>query len=292
MRWACGAHREDTPMTSRSARTLSLWIAVAVTGAAVHAQERSLGVDQPWEIAGVIPESDPGPLEKQSKPVTPENPIPRRLLLVRPSYPSEAAAVGARATINLRVTVDHLGTVAEVRTIGGPVLGAMAPPSPSDERAFTEGLLALVRSAKDAVGHWLYEPPAEAPIAFNVVLRFLTQEHGEVISQNATAQTALAPAETPDFPVNGSGGSRPATKVKHVTPVYPAAAREAKIAGVVILEVGIGADGRVLDVEVVRSIPELDQAAIDAIKQWEYVPLLVDGVPTPTTFEVTVQFSL
>jgi len=46
------------------------------------------------------------------------------------------------------------------------------------------------------------------------------------------------------------------------------------------------------NVEVVRSIPELDQAAIDAIKQWEYVPLLVDGVPTPTTFEVTVQFSL
>jgi TonB family protein len=80
--------------------------------------------------------------------------------------------------------------------------------------------------------------------------------------------------------------------VKHVTPVYPAARREAKIAGVVVLDVGIGADGRVVNVEVVRSIPELDQAAIDAIKQWEYVPLLVDGVPTPTTFEVTVQFSL
>jgi TonB family protein len=48
----------------------------------------------------------------------------------------------------------------------------------------------------------------------------------------------------------------------------------------------------VVNVEVVRSIPELDQAAIDAIKQWEYVPLVVDGVPTPTTFEVTVQFSL
>ena len=37
--------------------------------------------------------------------------------------------------------------------------------------------------------------------------------------------------------------------------------------------------------QVLRSIPELDQAAIDAVKQWEYVPLLVDGVPTPMTID-------
>ena len=60
---------EDTPMTSRSARTLSLWIAVVVTGGPVHAgQERSVGDNQPWQIAGLIPESEPGPLEKQAKP--------------------------------------------------------------------------------------------------------------------------------------------------------------------------------------------------------------------------------
>jgi protein TonB len=79
--------------------------------------------------------------------------------------------------------------------------------------------------------------------------------------------------------------------VKHVTPVYPAAARDAKITGAVILEAVIGADGRIVDVQVLRSILELDQAAVDAVKQWEYVPLLVDGVPTPTTIALTVQFS-
>jgi len=58
---------EDTPMTSRSARTLSLWIAVVVTGGPVHAdQERSVGDNQPWQIAGLIPESEPGPLERQA----------------------------------------------------------------------------------------------------------------------------------------------------------------------------------------------------------------------------------
>ena len=279
-------------MTSRPrqarahARALFLWITVVAAGAAVHAgQELSLGRGQQWQIAGVFPQSEPGPLERRATPITPENPIPRRTHLVRPAYPSDAAVVGARATVTLRVTLDHLGTVAEVRTVGAPVLGAMSPPSPVDERVFIAGLLALVRSAKDAVGQWLYEPPAEAPIAFDVVIGFSTQGDGEVIAQNSPA---LAPTEAD---LRG-GIQRPATKVKHVTPVYPAAARDAKITGVVVLEAVIGADGRIVDVQVLRSIPELDQAAVDAVRQWEYVPLLVDGVPTPTTIALTVQFSL
>jgi TonB family protein len=165
----------------------------------------------------------------------------------------------------------------------------MSPPSPSDERAFTAGLLALVRSAKDAVGQWLYEPPADAPIAFNVTVGFASQSDGEVIAQSSSSVLEAVEAERG---ADGAGLRRPATKVKHVTPVYPAAARDAKIAGVVILEARIGADGRVLDTRVLRSIPELDQAAIDAVMQWEYVPQLVDGAPTPTTIVVTVQFSL
>ena len=279
-------------MTSRSlqaralARALFLWITVVAAGAAVHAaQDLSLDGGQQWQIAGLFPQSAPGPLERQAKPVTPENPIPRRTQLVRPSYPSGAAVVGARATVTLRVTIDHLGTVTEARTVGAPVLGSMSPPSPAEEREFTAGLLALVRSAKDAVGQWRYEPPADAPIAFDVVIGFSTQGDGEVIAQNSPG---LAPAEAE---LRG-GIQRPATKVKHVTPVYPAAARDAKIAGVVILEAVIGADGRIVDVQVLRSIPELDQAAVDAVKQWEYVPLLVNGVPTPTTIALTVQFSL
>ena len=261
---------------------------VAASATAYGAQERSLGADQPWQLAGAFPQSQPGSLERQAKPVTPENPIPRRTRLVRPPYPPEAAVVGAQATVTLRVTVDHLGTVAEVRTVGAPVLGAMSPPSPAEERAFTSGLLALVRSTKDAVGQWLYERPAEAPIAFDVVIGFSTQGDGEVIAQNSSP--ALAPA---DAELRASSSiQRPATKVKHVSAVYPQAARDAKIQGVVILEARVGADGRVIDVNVLSSIPELDQAAIDAVKQWEYVPLLVDDVPTPATFAVSVLFSL
>ena len=274
-------------MTSRSARTLlSLGIAVVVSGAAMRAQERSLEAGQPWQLAGAFPQSRPGPLERRANPITPENPIPRRTRLVRPAYPPEAAVVGARATVTLRVVVDHLGTVGEVRTVGAPILGAMSPPSPAEEPAFTAGLLALIRSARDALAQWLYEPPAEGPIAFDVVIGFASQGDGEVLAQNS----AIAPSDSEQRA--RANGIRPATKVKHVTPVYPAAARDAKITGVVTLEARIGADGRVVETEVLRSIPELDQAAIDAVRQWEYVPLLVDGVPTSTTIVVTVQFSL
>ncbi len=181
-------------MTSRPLQALSFLLVAVVASGAVHAaQELALGSGQQWQIAGAFPQSAPGPLERQAKPVTPENPIPRRTRTVRPPYPPEAAVVGARATVTLRATVDHLGTVAEVRTVRLPVLGAMAPPSPSDERALTAGLLALIRSAKDAVGQWLYEPPSDAPIAFDIVIGFTSQGDGDVIAQ--TSWNALAPAE-------------------------------------------------------------------------------------------------
>jgi protein TonB len=43
---------------------------------------------------------------------------------------------------------------------------------------------------------------------------------------------------------------------------------------------------------VLRSIPLLDQAAIDAVRQWKYEPLIINGKPTPVVFTVTVRFQL
>ena len=279
-------------MTYRLPALSFVAVVVAAAGAAAHgAQDLSLGSGQTWQIAGAFPQSQPGPLERQARPVTPENPIPRRTRLVRPPYPPEAAVVGARATVTLRVIVDHLGTVGEVRTVGVPILGAMSPPSPAEERAFTAGLLALIRSAKDAVGQWLYEPPSDAPIAFNVVIGFTSQGDGQLIAEGAGRSDTLLPAD--DVPhVGGPGVLRGPTKVKHVNPAYPQAARDAKISGVVLLEATIGTDGRVIDARVVRSIPELDAAALDAVKQWVYTPTLLNGVPVPVIMTVTVNFTL
>jgi TonB family protein len=167
----------------------------------------------------------------------------------------------------------------------------MASGTPTDERAFAAGLMALVREARHAVQQWLYESPADAPIAFDVVIGFTPEGDAQVIAQGTGRSQMLA--TTHSMPNVGSSGIlRSPTKIKHVNPVYPAAARDAKISGVVILEARIEVDGRIREAQVVRSIPELDGAALDAVKQWEFVPQLVDGMPTPVTMTMTIQFSL
>jgi TonB family protein len=95
---------------------------------------------------------------------------------------------------------------------------------------------------------------------------------------------------TPPIPIGGS--LLPPTKVKDVPPVYPREAQQARVSGVVILEAIIGEDGRVRSARVMRSIPQLDQAAIDAVQQWEYSPTLINGVAVPIVMTVTVNFAL
>ena len=81
-------------------------------------------------------------------------------------------------------------------------------------------------------------------------------------------------------------------KVFNVDPIYPRIAESAHIGGVVILEAVIDARGRVESVRVLRSLPLLDQAAVDAVKQWIFTPALVNGTPVPVVMTVTVNFEL
>ena len=75
-------------------------------------------------------------------------------------------------------------------------------------------------------------------------------------------------------------------------PAYPDIAKQARVQGVVILECTISPQGKVTDVKVLRGIPLLDSAAIEAVKQWVYSPTLLNGVPVPVIMTVTVNFRL
>jgi TonB family protein len=96
----------------------------------------------------------------------------------------------------------------------------------------------------------------------------------------------------PDGPVRVGGSIKDPKKLKHVNPAYPASAREARVQGMVILEAVIGRDGRVEGVTVLKSLPPLDEAAVDAVRQWVYTPTLLNGVPVPVIMTVTVNFAL
>lgn len=103
------------------------------------------------------------------------------------------------------------------------------------------------------------------------------------------------PAEPPPAPVQAvrvGGNIKEPTKLKNAAPVYPDIAKQARVQGIVILECTISPQGRVTDVKVLRGIPLLDQSAIDAVKQWQYTPTLLNGVPVPVIMTVTVNFRL
>lgn len=100
------------------------------------------------------------------------------------------------------------------------------------------------------------------------------------------------PPPLPREPVRPGGKIRPPQKIKDVAPVYPHMAQQAGVQGLVILEAVIGENGRVRDVRVLRSNPLLDQAAVDAVRQWQFTPTLLNGEPVPVVMTVTVAFKL
>ena len=100
------------------------------------------------------------------------------------------------------------------------------------------------------------------------------------------------PPPAPVVPVRVGGQINTPALVHRVEPVYLEAAAAAHLVGTVILEANVGTDGRVESVKVLRSRHALlDNAAVAALKQWRYTPLVLNGITTPFVLTVTFTFS-
>ena len=110
------------------------------------------------------------------------------------------------------------------------------------------------------------------------LMSFMPQDYKQVVDQL--------------IPVRLGGEIKPPKKLYDVKPVYPPIARASRVQGVVIVEAVLDATGRVAAVRVLRSIPLLDEAALDAVKQWQFEPALVDGQPRAVLMTTTVNFKL
>ena len=99
-------------------------------------------------------------------------------------------------------------------------------------------------------------------------------------------------SETPDKDgvYRVGGGVKPPTRLNDV-PRYPAEAKAAGIEGSVLVEVVVNEQGSVADAKVVRSIPLLDEAALESVRQWHFDPSVVNGKPVPVKMIVTLRFS-
>ena len=122
---------------------------------------------------------------------------------------------------------------------------------------------------------------------------FASLQVGPASAAGLPASTGSAvEQEQPAEPMGIGEGVRPPTRTHGVLPVYPPAAVAAGVEGIVVLEATIGPTGEVTDVEVVRSVPLLDGAAVAAVSAWRYTPVLVEGKPRRVQMTVSVDFTL
>ncbi len=184
---------------------------------------------------------------------------------VRPAYPEEAKAGGVEGTVILETAVGTDGSVIDIKVL--------------------RSVAGLDNAAIDAVRQWKYRPtllegqPVEVLLV--VTVKF-------TLNPDAPA----APAQAPSPRLRVGGDVKQPKLLKHVSPAYPPDAMAAKVQGSVILEIAVGTDGSVNEVKILRSVEGLDNAAVDAVRQWQYAPPLINGEPVEVLMIVTVNFTL
>jgi len=182
-----------------------------------------------------------------------------------PAYPDEARNNHVEGTVLLRVTVAPDGSVSSADRMGG------------DPQ--------LAESAIAAAKQWKYQPfincgkPVEGQ-AVERVKYSLSDPAGSV-----------EVAKRSDV-VRISSGVAAGLVVSKVNPQYPPEAAKAGIQGLVVLLIKIGKDGHPHDIQFVSGVPQLADAAIEAVKQWQYKPYLLKGQPADVETTVQMNFTL
>lgn len=128
------------------------------------------------------------------------------------------------------------------------------------------------------------------------------QKLAQFYVRRATAMHAAAREEAPSAPPpepgqpDDDGAFRVGQGVESPrrlgNAVYPQDAKTAGIQGAVRAEILVNEEGLVTDARVVRSVPTLDDAALEAVREWRFEPAMIDGAAVPVKMEVTVNFTL
>ena len=226
---------------------------------------------------------------------------PMKIKDVRPVYPPAAKAEGRQGMAIVEAVIGADGTVADAKVIR----------SIGDD---------LDRAALDAVYQWVFRPTMlngqPVPVIMTVTVKFTLDGDGQIppppppppappVPPPAGDVPPPPPPPDPpipplppatwspgDAPLRIGGQIKEPKKIKDVRPVYPPEAQAEGVQGIVILELQINPDGTVADARVIRSVRLLDEAARDAVLQWQFMPTLLNGQAVPVIMTVTVNFTL
>jgi protein TonB len=111
---------------------------------------------------------------------------------------------------------------------------------------------------------------------------------GGIISSTPVAVPKVAAPSR----VRVSQGVVQGNAISQPKPLYPQMARMARVQGSVILQAVISKNGAIENLRVVSGHPMLQQAALDAVRQWRYRPYLLNGEPVEVETQITVNFNL
>jgi TonB family protein len=177
-------------------------------------------------------------------------------------FPPDLLQSRASDIVTFEFVIDELGKPTSLRQLG----------------TSTPGLQQAVRTA---IQQWEFAPTqvAGVPIPVQMIVNFAFQPERGIVEEVVR--------------VGGPGEITEPKKIRHVPPVYPPAALTSRTQGVVVLEAIIGRDGRVGSLRLVQSAgQDLDQAAANAVLQWEFTPTRLYGVPVGVVLTVTMNFTL
>ncbi|BCS33033.1 hypothetical protein TBR22_A22580 [Luteitalea sp. TBR-22] len=229
---------------------------------------------------GSLQADDAGPLERVAVRPTLDAPAPRRTVAVEPAWSDPGVSYRFRA----HVVIDAAGHVAEARLVGAPATTRVPDSVLPDLAAARDAALSAVRQ-------WQFEAPVAAPmlLVVDVPVGDYARIAGLVERSEQSLRTLAAGAPQP---LRVGGTVRPPKRLANAFPIYPEDAKAAGVSGVVIIEATVDTEGAVADARVLRGVPMLDQAALDAVRQWRYEPTLLNGEPVPVIMTVTVSFTL
>ncbi len=216
-----------------------------------------------------------------------KDPVSMEIMFSIP-YPKEAIEKGLHGDATLEAVIDGTGKVTSVRVIQGitPVLDKAAIDAVRDYtfRHFAKSVKTNPNVLTVKASFILPVDPhrTKGRVAGGVIGGFV----GGVISKEEAAKLQKMPA------VKAEGSIKPPAIVKQIDPIYPEEAKTAGTEGIVVLEAVADVYGRIESVRVLKSVPGLDKAAIDAVKQWVYEPVIIDAKPRRCVFTVTVRFTL
>ncbi len=169
----------------------------------------------------------------------------------------------------------------------------------------TEVTIAALRSPVDSsasgLGRAVVEAMQEPIIFYDASGRSPTQQYPSFLGNYFYVQggfrfvtsSVLQALSTAPPPRLRLGGQVIASKLIHkVEPIYPADARASRTEGSVVLHALIGTDGYVRELNVVSGDPSLANAAVTAVRQWQYKPTKLNDVPAEIDTTVTVTFQM